>query len=104
MDRIPLLTEILAQNPTDAFARYGLAMAYAEAGQSEQALTQFATLRARNPDYVPAYQMAGQLFLRLNRPAEALDVLHAGLAAADRTHNAHARSEMQALVDDISAV
>jgi predicted Zn-dependent protease len=102
MDRIPLLTEILSQNPTDAFARYGLAMAYAEANQPEEAIAQFATLRANNPDYVPAYQMAGQLLLRLNRTPEALDYLHAGLAAADRTNNAHARSEMQALVDDLS--
>ena len=104
MDRIPLLTEILAQNPTDAFARYGLAMAYSEADQPDEAIAQFATLRATNPDYVPAYQMAGQLLVRLNRPDEALNYLHAGLAAADRTHNTHARSEMQALVDDIPAV
>jgi predicted Zn-dependent protease len=101
MDRIAALTKILAQNPADAFARYGLAMACAEAGQPEEALAQFAQLRAGSPDYVPAYQMAGQLLLRLNRTGEALDWLNAGLAAAGRTGNAHARSEMQALVDDI---
>lgn len=103
MDRIPLLTEILAQNPADAFARYGLAIAYSEAGRAEEALAQFATLRSQNPDYVPAYQMAGQLLVRLGRPEEARVFLAAGLEAATRTRNTHAHAEMQALLDDFAS-
>ena len=38
MDRIAMLTEILAQNSADAFARYGLAMEYSKAGEVERAL------------------------------------------------------------------
>ena len=34
MDRIALLTEVLSQNPTDAFARYGLAMEYSKLWRS----------------------------------------------------------------------
>jgi hypothetical protein len=33
MDKIAMLSEILKQNPADAFARYGLAMAYAAEGK-----------------------------------------------------------------------
>ena len=36
MDRIAALSEILAADPEDAFARYGLAMEYSKAGQIEQ--------------------------------------------------------------------
>ena len=38
MDRLSLLSEILSQNPNDAFARYGLAMEYSKAGEVERAL------------------------------------------------------------------
>ena len=67
MDKIAMLTEILAANPTDAFARYGLAMAYAAEGNSAQALSEFATITAHNPDYVPAYQMSAQQLLKAGR-------------------------------------
>jgi len=38
MDRVALLTAALTANPEDSFARYGLAMEYSKAGQTEQAL------------------------------------------------------------------
>jgi Flp pilus assembly protein TadD len=101
MDKIAALTEILAMNPADAFARYGLAMAYAAEGRSDDALREFATTTEHNPDYVPAYQMSAQTLLKLGRTQEAKERLHAGLAAAARTNNAHATSEMQAMLDDI---
>ena len=60
MDRIAMLSEILAANPEDSFARYGLAQEYSNAGQIEQALQEFKTLIEKNPDYTPAYFMAAQ--------------------------------------------
>jgi len=35
MDRISSLNEILSQDPNNAFARYGLAMEFANSGQTE---------------------------------------------------------------------
>ena len=101
MDKIAMLTEILKQNPTDAFARYGLAMAYASEGRTDEALAEFDTILTRTPDYVPAYQMSAQQLLKSNRPDEARLRLEAGLAAATRTNNTHAASEMQAMLDEI---
>ena len=54
-----------------------------------------------NPDYVPAYQMSAQLLLKLGRTQDAKARLEAGLAAASRTGNTHATSEMQAMLDDL---
>ena len=71
MDKIAVLTEILRQNPDDAFARYGLAMAYAADGKAEEALREYAEQRLRTPDYVPAYQMSAQKLLKLGRTDEA---------------------------------
>ncbi|HEY5381054.1 MAG TPA: tetratricopeptide repeat protein [Acidobacteriaceae bacterium] len=101
MDKIAMLTEILAEHPTDAFTRYGLAMAYAAEDRLDDALREFATTTQHNPDYVPAYQMSAQTLLKLGRAADARQRLEAGLAAAARTHNDHAASEMQAMLDDL---
>ena len=97
-----MLTEILTQNPTDAFARYGLAMAHASDGNTDAALTEFDTILHHTPDYVPAYQMSAQTLLKLHRTDDAKQRLEAGLEAASRTHNAHAASEMQAMLDDLA--
>ena len=40
MDKIALLTQILTQNPTDAFARYGLAMEHTVQGNPDAALAE----------------------------------------------------------------
>ncbi|WP_260706061.1 tetratricopeptide repeat protein [Edaphobacter flagellatus] len=101
MDRIALLTQVLEQNPTDAFARYGLAMAHISAGNTDLALREFTTLLQHNPDYVPAYQMSAQTLAKLGRSEEAAARLRLGLDAAARTGNQHAASEMQGLLDEI---
>jgi tetratricopeptide (TPR) repeat protein len=101
MDKIAMLTEILRQNPADAFARYGLAMAYAAEGRGEDALREFGETTERNPDYVPAYQMSAQELLKLGRTDEAKARLQAGLGACERTANAHAASEMGAMLEDL---
>jgi cytochrome c-type biogenesis protein CcmH/NrfG len=102
MDKIAALTEILQSDPTNAFARYGLAMEYISQGQTDTALAEFATLIHHNPDYVPAYQMSAQTFAKLDRTQEALDRLHLGIAAANRTNNQHALAEMEALRSDLA--
>ena len=101
MDKIAALTEILSQNPADAFARYDLAMAYAAEGREREALAEFDAIIERTPDYVPAYQMSAQQLLKAGRTDDARARLEAGLAAAARTGNAHATSEMQGMLDDI---
>jgi predicted Zn-dependent protease len=102
MDRIALLTQALEQNPSDAFARYGLAMAHLSENNFDAALSEFATLIQHNPDYVPAYQMSAQTLAKQGRTDEALERLHSGIAAANRTGNQHALAEMEALREDLS--
>jgi predicted Zn-dependent protease len=102
MDRIALLTQVLEQNPTDAFARYGLAIAHISDGDTNAALAEFDILIGHNPDYVPAYQMSAQTLAKLGRGEEALERLHSGIAAANRTGNQHALAEMEALREDLS--
>jgi predicted Zn-dependent protease len=101
MDRIAMLTEILSENPNDAFARYGLAMEYSKAGDVNRALEEFATLLFFHPDYTAGYFMAAQALAAANRADEARKMLVDGIASARRTGNAHAQSEMTALLDEL---
>jgi cytochrome c-type biogenesis protein CcmH/NrfG len=101
MDKIAALNEILELDPTNAFARYGLAMEQLGQNHTDAALAEFARVLEHNPDYVPAYQMSAQTLARNNRGEEAITLLQQGLTAAARTGNSHAASEMQALLDDL---
>ncbi len=102
MDKIAALSEILTADPTNAFARYGLAMEHNTRGNTDLALNEFTTLIHHNPDYVPGYQMSAQTLAKLGRTDEATTRLREGLTAAQRTSNTHAASEMQALLDDLN--
>jgi cytochrome c-type biogenesis protein CcmH/NrfG len=55
MDKIAMLTEILSQNPGDAFARYGLAMENANQGNTDASLVEFDRLLTTHPDYTAGY-------------------------------------------------
>jgi predicted Zn-dependent protease len=101
MDKIAMLSEILTLNPTDAFARYGLAMEYAGRGETDTALQEFTRLLTEHPDYTAGYFMAAQTLAKAGRNAEAMQQLTAGISSARRTGNQHALSEMQAMLDEL---
>jgi predicted Zn-dependent protease len=101
MDRISSLNEILSQDPNNAFARYGLAMEFANSGQAEQALAEFSKLLSANPDYAAGYFMAAQTLVKADRIDEAKVMLENGIAAAQRKGDSHAASEMQGMLEEL---
>ena len=101
MDRIALLTEVLSQNPSDAFARYGLAMEYSNSGDVERALQEFGKLLAMNPDYTAGYFMAAQTLAKADRIEEARKMLVDGIASAKKTGNGHAQAEMEGMLAEL---
>src|SRR3984957_13828034 len=103
MDRVALLIEVLSQNPTDAFARYGLAMEYSKTGEVERALEEFGKLLATHPDYTAGYFMAAQTLAKADRAEEAKKMLVDGISSARRTGNTHAQSEMTAMLDELKS-
>ena len=102
-NRLAMLTAFLEQNPSDAFARYGLAMEYSKLGQVEPALEQFSKLLQLHPDYTNGYFMAAQTLERAGRNAEARKMLENGIEAAKRTGNRHALSEMSGMLEELGA-
>ena len=96
-----MLTEILTQNPGDAFARYGLAMEYANQGKTDSALAEFERLLSTHPEYTAGYFMAAQTLVKAGRTDEAKARLAQGIGSAQRSGNAHALGEMQALLEEL---
>jgi predicted Zn-dependent protease len=103
MDKMAMLKEILAQNPNDAFARYGLAMEQANQGDTDAALAGFNELTTLNPDYTAGYQMSAQFLIKAGRNDEAVQRLELGIEAARRTGNTLALNEMSNMLDEFSA-
>jgi predicted Zn-dependent protease len=96
------LEQFVAQNPKDAFSRYGLALECIKQQDRAEAEKQFRILLQDQPDYVPAYQMYAQMLVQQERSMEAKSVLTSGIDAAIRLQNQHARSEMEALLAELS--
>ena len=99
--RRQVLEELVARKPDDAFTRYGLAMECMNSGDAGAADQHFRALLEKNADYVPAYLMYGQFLAREARSDEARQVLTSGVEAAARKGDAHARSEMEALLTEL---
>jgi predicted Zn-dependent protease len=101
MEKIAGLKEILALDAKNSFARYGIAMELVSQGQIDEALAEFDTLLAFDPDYTAAYYMSAQTLAAAGRTAEAIERLKAGINCAARTGNKHALSEMQGTLDEL---
>lgn len=101
MDKVTMLNEILSQDPTNAFARYGLAMEFAGQGETATAIAEFDRLLHDHPDYTAGYHMAAQTLARSGELQRAIGYLRPGLDCAQRTGNQHALSEMQSLLAEL---
>jgi tetratricopeptide (TPR) repeat protein len=95
------LEEMLADDPNDAFLRYGLAMEHASAGDLEGAWRCFEEMFALTPEYVPAYLQAGQILVRLGRPDEARDVFRHGIRVARAQNDEHPAAEMEEFLNQL---
>jgi tetratricopeptide (TPR) repeat protein len=94
-----VLMNMVAQNPRDTFARYGLAMEYANSGNLKQAVTEYRTLLENNPDYAAAYFHSGQALEKLGLVEEARQMYEKGIETTTRTGDGHTRSELQGALD-----
>jgi tetratricopeptide (TPR) repeat protein len=97
--RREVLEGFVQSNPSDAFARYGLALECAKLGDDATATDHFRQLLSTHPEYIAGYFQFGQLLARLGQISEARQTLAAGIAMAGKTGDTHARDEMQGALD-----
>jgi len=99
MNRIEILRGFLEDNPKDSFSRYALALEYVKAGQSDNAVREFETVKKNDPDYVATYFQLGQLYQKLGQPHEAEKTFRTGITAASRAGDEHTKSELEAALE-----
>jgi len=103
MSRREQLEELLAEDPTDTFLQYSVAMEYRSEGDLPAAEVRFQTLLNSSPDYVPTYFRLGEVYAELDRMTDARDILTQGIQTATRIGDHHAAGEMtefRASLDD----
>ncbi len=98
MNRRQKIEAMLADDPTDTFLRYSLAMELRSGGEHDSSLQRLDELTRDEPPYVPAFFMAGQQLADLDRVEEARKYLRDGIEQARSQGNPHAAAEMSELL------
>jgi predicted Zn-dependent protease len=98
-----MLESSLAEDPSDTFLRYGLAVQCLREGATEEGRDRLKALIADHPeDTVAAHQQLGQSYLEAEEPDEARAILRKGIALANKRGDWHAASEMEGLLSQVS--
>ena len=95
------LRHMLAADPEDAFALYGLALEHKVVGELELAEPLLRRLLEVDPDQLYGYYQLGEVLLADARPGEAEPVLTEGVRRARAAGDLKAKDELQALLDQV---
>lgn len=95
-DRMKQLLVMLEREPNDVFLLYGLAMENKKAGNAGEALALFDRVTSADPGYCYAYHQKGLIHETLDDVESARGAYRAGVDAAIRKGDQHARQEIEA--------
>lgn len=98
-NRLELLKQMLAQDPANSFARYGLAMELSNSGQLDQGIAEFRTLLERDENYSAAYYHLGQALEKTGDVEAARAAYEKGIQVTTRKGDAHTRAEIEAALN-----
>ncbi len=93
---------MLQREPNDTFLLYGLAMEFKKAGDKQQALQLLEKVVELDPGHGYAYFQAGQILQLSGDAADARKAYEAGIIAAEKSGDAHARSELEGALSMLS--
>ena len=95
-NRLEILQQMVQQDPNNTFARYGLAMEYANGKQLDQAIHEFRLLLERDPNYAAAYFHGGQALADSGDFEAARELYEKGIEVTTRKGDGHTRAEIEA--------
>lgn len=100
-ERLASLQEMLADDPSSTFLRYGLAMQLKGLGRSQEALAEYEHLVREAPAYVPTYYHYAALLGEEGREEEGIAMARLGIEQAETVGNSHAKAELLDLIDEL---
>ncbi len=96
------LEQSLAEDPTDPFLRYGVALQCLREGDVEEGRNRLMELVADRPDdQVAAHQQLGQSYMETGESEAARKWFIAGISRARARGDAHAAAEMEGFLSQI---
>jgi len=101
-DRLAQLTAMLETSPDDAFCLYGLAHEYTKRGDAAQAIQYFDRTIEIDPDQCYAYYHKARVLDDEGRTDAARTAARLGADRARVCGDAHALSELHALLDELA--
>ena len=102
MSRLESFRAMVAANPENALARFGLATEALKAGAYEEAVEHLRAYLARQADEGNAYGRLAEALLALGRPDEARDALRQGIDAAHRHGHPGMAAEFEERLDELA--
>jgi thioredoxin-like negative regulator of GroEL len=97
------LEQSLADDPTDSFLRYGLAIQCLREGDTEEGRERLLALIDDHPeDQVAAYQQLAQSYTDSGEAPAAAAILRTGITKAKTAGDWHAAAEMQQMLDSLA--
>jgi len=99
-DRIKLLEQFIAEDPSDPFNHYALGLELVKSDKIK-AREIFDQLISNSPEYVPAYYQAALLYIGLSLSSRAVEVINRGMEEARKQNNTKATNELRSLLDEM---
>jgi Tfp pilus assembly protein PilF len=98
-ERMQKLEQMLQREPDDLFLLYAVAMEHRKLGNQAEAMRYLSQVLAKDPDHCAAHHQLAQVRESMGEKEAARQAYRAGIEAANRVGNKHARHEMQEALD-----
>lgn len=97
-----MLEQSLADDPTDSFLRYGLAIQCLREGDVDEGRQRLVALITDHPDdQIAAYQQLARSYADAGLRQNATAMLQTGITKAESAGDWHAAAEMQQMLDSL---
>jgi predicted Zn-dependent protease len=100
--RLEAFREMVAKNPSNVLARFGLANEAVKEKRFEEAAENYAAYLDAHDDEGNGWQRYAEVLLELGRPADAKAALRSGIEAARRFGHPSMASELEERLADVS--
>ena len=100
--RIDLLEKFMAEDPSDPFNYYALALEYLQTNPTKAAGL-FEDVMINHPEYLPVYYTAGTFYAEQANDSKALEILTKGIELAKKTSDFKALRELQSAIQNLDS-
>jgi len=99
--RIEKLKAMIANDPSDSFSQYALALEYSSINEPLNAIEILEALILRDTKYLAAYHQLGQLYGKMNKTQDAKKIYRIGIDLATELNDEKTAKEIREELEEI---